>query len=56
MKEELKLINVGNGNFILCLNDNVPSESLSFVERKLETSRIKNICLLPVTIKEIKND
>ena len=56
MKEELKLINVGNGKYILCLNDRVPDELLSFIERKLETSQIKNICLLPITIKETNCD
>ena len=56
MKEDLKLINIGNGKFILCLNNNVTCELLRLVERKLAECQITNVCLIPVTIKEVGYD
>ena len=56
MKEDFKLINVGNGKYILCLNNNAPYESLEFVERKLAACQITNVCFIPVTIKEVCYD
>lgn len=56
MKEELKLIDIGNGKYILCLNDRAPCEVSKFIEQRLAECQINNICFLPVTIKEVFYD
>lgn len=61
MKEELKLIDIGNGNFILCLNNYMlcadEKDILDeFINNKLRNLGITNILFLPLTIKEAKND
>jgi hypothetical protein len=59
MKEDLKLIDIGNGNFILCLNNYIlcaeeKKDMDEFINNKLRNLHITNILFLPFTIKEAK--
>lgn len=61
MKEELKLINIGNGKFILCLNKDIleaeeKGKMDEFICNKLRNIEICNVCFIPLTIKEVNYD